>query len=551
MRLSVRAMGGGVALALTLSACGVLPGDDPAGDPTSSGQGGTVVIGSCQPQNPLVPASTNETCGGNPLNSIFSMLVKYDPQTGEAVNEIAQSITSDDNQVWRIELEPGWTFHDGTAIDASSFVDAWNWGAHGSNAANSQNSYFYSVIEGYDEVQGEMDEDGNFVPGTAADTMSGLEIIDGTTFEVTLKQPEAGFAQRLGYIAYAPMPEAFFATTPDDFGANPIGSGPFEFVQFTQEERIVLEAYDGYQGDVRPNVGGVTFEIFENQDAQYASLLSDQVDVMTQLPTSALAGETYKSDLGDRYIEQETGVIHMLGFPSADADPEMADPRVRQAISMAIDRQLIIDNIFQGSRQPASSWVSPVVDGYTEGQCGGFCTFDPEGAQELLAETDFDGEEGELTITYNADGDHETWANATCNNISNVLEIECTAESAPTLADVLNTLGAGEMTGMFRIAWQMDYPSIENFLGPLYQTGAGANFFGHNNEQFDNLIAEASGQSGDQVGSLFQEAERVLAQTMPTIPLWFNLTVAGYSTRVDNVTITPFGTVDLLSIAVE
>lgn len=550
MRVSVRAIAGGAALALTLGACGVLPGGDPSGDPTSSERGGTVIIGGCQPGNPLVPAATNEVCGGNPLNAIFSMLVRYDPQTGEAVNDVAQSITSEDNKVWRIELEPGWTFHDGSPITASSFVDAWNWGAHGANAALSQNSYFYSIIEGFEEVQGDTDEDGNFVPGTAADTMSGLEVIDDTTFEVTLKQAEAGFPQRLGYIAYAPLPETFFdaGTTPEDFGASPIGSGPFEFVEFVQGERIVLEAYEGYQGEVRPNVDGVTFEIFENQDAQYASLLADQVDVMTQLPTSALAGEAYKTDLGDRYIEQETGVIHMMGFPSEDADPNLADPRVRQAISMSIDRQLIIDNIFQGIREPASSWVSPVVDGYTDGQCGDFCTFNPDRARELLAETDFDGE---LTITYNEDGDHETWVNATCNNIKNVLEIECTPQGTPTLAGVLDDLIAGELTGMFRIAWQMDYPSIENFLGPLYQTGAGANFFGHNVEQFDSLIAEASGQNGEQSVALFQEAERMLAQTMPTVPLWFNLTVAGYSTRVDNVIITPFGTVDLLSISVE
>ena len=548
MRFSVRAMGGGVAtLALLLSGCGALPGADPGDDPTSAGQSGNVVIGSCQPQNPLVPMTTNEVCGGNPLDAIFSKLVRYDPQTGAAVDEIAESIESTDNQTWTITLKPGWTFHDGTPITASSFVDAWNWGAHGENAGTSLNSYFYSVIEGYDEVQGELDAEDKYVPGSGADSMTGLQVVDDTTFRVTLKQPEAGFRQRLGYIAYAPMPDAFFSMTPEEFGANPIGSGPFEFVEMVQQERIVLDTYDGYQGEVRPKVSGIVFEIFSNQDAQYASLLADQVDVMTQVPTSALAGETYKSDLGDRYIERETGVIHTMSFAPPEVDPAMADPRIRQAISMAIDRQLIIDNIFQGSRQMATSWVSPVVDGYLDGQCGEYCTFDPDGARALLAETGFDGE---LTIGFNADGDHQTWVTALCNNISNVLEIECTPVSEALFADFRTKIVGRELTGMFRTGWQMDYPSIENFLGPLYGTGAGANDSGYSNEQFDSLIAQAAAASTpEEAISLYQQAESLLAEEMPAMPLWFNLTVAGYSTRVADVIITPFGTVDLLNIS--
>jgi oligopeptide transport system substrate-binding protein len=95
----------------------------------------------------------------------------------------------------------------------------------------------------------------------------------------------------------------------------------------------------------------------------------------------------------------------------------------------------------------------------------------------------------------------------------------------------------------------MDYPSIENFLGPLYATGAGANDSGYSNEQFDSLINQAAAApTSDEAILLYQQAERLLAEGMPAMPLWYNITVAGYSTRVDNVIITPFGTVDLLNI---
>lgn len=154
MRVSARktAVVGAAALALALSACG---GDDDSGDGDgeASGGGGTVTIRGCNPENPLIPVMTNETCGGDILDQMFSKLIRYDPETAEPSNEIAESIESDDNIVWTVTLKEGWTFHDGSPITAQSFVDAWNWGAYGPNGA--LNAYFFEPIVGFDEAQGQ------------------------------------------------------------------------------------------------------------------------------------------------------------------------------------------------------------------------------------------------------------------------------------------------------------------------------------------------------------------------------------------------------------
>lgn len=546
MRVSARtlAVAGAVGLALFLSACG----DDAGTSADTDGDGnpqGTLTIGGCNPQNPLVPASTNEVCGGNPLDAVFSMLVKYDPETGESQNEIAESIQTDDNQRWTITIRDGWTFHDGTPITAASFVDAWNWAAHGANATT--NAYFFSPIEGYAESQGETDDDGNYIEGSGSDTLSGLQLVDDRTFIVELSQPEAGFPQRLGYLAFAPMPESFYSDV-EAFGQQPIGSGPFQLIAWNQGASIQLAAYDGYQGDVKPRVENITFRIYQQQEAEYADLLADNVDLMTRLPGSALTGETYKADLGSRYIEREAGTINIIGFPSENADPTMSNVQLRRAISMSIDRQLIIDNIFQGVRQAATGWVSPVVDGYLPDQCGEFCEYNPERARDLLAES---GYSGSLTLTYNADGDHQAWTAAACNSISNALEIECTPQAVPLNSEFLGTLFADEMEGMFRLGWQMDYPSIENFLVPMYATGASANLFGYSNDEFDDLLARAAQAPEEEAISLYQQAERLLVDDMPSIPLWYDKIVSGYSSRVngDSVRLTPFGTIDLLSVS--
>jgi oligopeptide transport system substrate-binding protein len=533
-----------VGLALVVSACG--GGDDGDNDGGgSASSGGAVSIRGCNPQNPLVPALTQEVCGGDPLDAVFSKLVRYDAETAAPENEIAASIESEDNQTWTITLEDGWTFHDGTPITAESFVNAWNWGAYGPNAA--LNSYFYDPIEGFAEVNGEVDDEGTYVDGSAtAEAMSGLAVVDDLTFTVRLTSPQSSFPQRLGYIAFAPLPEVFY-TDVDAFGNRPIGSGPFELVEWNPEVDIQLTAYDGYQGEVKPQVQDVTFKLYAQDEAAYADLLADNVDVMPQLPASSLTGEQYKSDLGDRYVEREAGLFQSITFAPESVDPAMDNPNLRKAISMAIERDLIVRNIFQGTRAPATGWVSPVVDGYTPDQCGEWCTYDPDRARELLAESGFTGE---LTLTTNGDADHQTWTQAVCNSISNALEIECTALTVPLFSTYRDQITEREMTGMFRTGWQMDYPSIENFLAPLYATGAGANDGDYSNPAFDDLIAQAAqAADADQAIALYQDAERLLAEDMPAIPLWYETRIAGYSSRVENVQISAFGTTDLLSLS--
>ncbi|HEX6578630.1 MAG TPA: ABC transporter substrate-binding protein [Jiangellaceae bacterium] len=536
---------GAVGFALVLSACG---GDDEGDDGDEGGQAegpsGSVVIGGCSPENPLVPANTNETCGGDPLDAVFSKLVRYNSDTAAPENEIAESIESDDNITWTVTLKDGWTFHDGSPITANSFVDAWNWAALGESAA--LNSYFFEPIEGFAEVQGEFDDEGAYIEGSAtAETMSGLEVVDDRTFTITLTSPQSAFPQRLGYTAFAPLPEAFFDDI-DAFGQAPIGSGPFEVVEYNENVDIQLSAYDGYAGDTQPSVQDVTFRIYTDQNAEYNDLLADNVDVMTQLPETSLAGEQYKADLGDRFIERETGVIQTVTFAPEAVDPAVSSTDLRKGLSMAIDRDLIIQNIFQGTREPATGWVSPVVDGYQPEACGEFCTYDPDAASELVAASGFTGT---LTLSYNADADHQGWTEATCNSIKNATGVDCVATPVVDFATFRAAINAREMTGMFRTGWQMDYPSIENFLVPIYATGASANDGDYSNPDFDAKLDEAaSAPSPEEAIALYQEAELMLAEDMPAIPMWYGKTIAGYSSNVDNVKITPFSTTDLLSI---
>ena len=111
---------------------------------------------------------------------------------------------------------------------------------------------------------------------------------------------------------------------------------------------------------------------------------------------------------------------------------------------------------------------------------------------------------------------------------------------------------SGELQGIFRTGWQMDYPSIENFLAPTYGTGADSNWSHYSNPNFDAKLKEAaSARSNEDANKLYQEAEQMLGMDMPTSPLWYPQTVVGWSDRVENVKINAFGVLDFTQISLK
>jgi oligopeptide transport system substrate-binding protein len=156
---------------------------------------------------------------------------------------------------------------------------------------------------------------------------------------------------------------------------------------------------------------------------------------------------------------------------------------------------------------------------------------------------------GTLTISYNADSSHKEWVEATCNSIRNATGVECLATPVVDFATFRDQITNREMKGIFRTGWQMDYPSIENFLVPIYATGASSNDGDYSNPDFDAKLQEAAEATDpDEAISLYQEAEAMLADDLPAIPLWNYSVIAGHSTNVTNLKITPFSTIDVLSL---
>lgn len=531
-------VGCAIVVALAATACGGGGSDDSGKGKSGSGFSMNIA----EPKR-LIPQSVTESGGSQVLSGLFTPLVDFDAKN-EPVLAAAESIESPDNKVWTIKLKDA-TWHDGKPVTAKDYVAAWNWGAYGPNTADG--NYFFSTIQGYDEMN-PVDPDGEEGPKKAAEPkaklLTGLKAVDDKTIQVTLKAPFAGYKSVLGYTVFYPVPEAALADV-KAYEEAPIGQGPFQMDgKWNHDKFVKVKAYKDYKLGAKPKVDSVEFRIFQDQNTAYNDLLANNLDIVDQIPTEVMG--TAPSELGDRFKTSPASTFQFVAFPTYDK--KYSDPRVRKAISMAIDRDEIIKVVFQGSQSSARSFVSPVVGGYREDTCGEACKFDVPAAKKLLAEAG--GIAGnKINIGHNADGGHEQWINATCDQLKKNLGLECVSQAVPKFAELLTQVENKKFSGMFRMGWIMDYPSMENYLGPLYTTNGSSNYYGYSNKDFDRLVQEGrEAKTEEEAIVKWQAAEDVLAKDMPVIPLRFGKNVFGHSTNVKNVELNVFNQVELTKV---
>ena len=496
----------------------------------------------------LTPSTSNESEGIAVLRAMFKGLVDFDVRTSEPRNQVAESIVSDDGGTnWTITLKDGWTFHDGTPVTASSFVDAWNWTAYGPNGQ--QNNSFFSIFAGYDEVAPAEGE-------PTAETLSGLAVVDDLTFTAELASADPQFPVRLGYLAYAPLPAVFFEGDMDAearvaaFDAAPIGNGPFQIVgEWNHNVEIVTEYYPDYAGDDFPHAAGIVFQIYADEATAYNDLLAGNLDVMDNIPSEQVPNAP--TDFGDDYKTSSQTSFTYLGFPSYV--PELT-PDIRRALSMAIDRDLIMATVLNGAFFPAKSVIPPSLPGYREYVCD-YWEFDPVAAKELFDAAG--GWTGPMTVWFNSGSGHDLWVEAATNMWRETLGMEEFVFEQLPFAEYLPFIDARELTGPGRLGWGMDYPSPQNFLEPLFASynaaPVGSNNFIYESAEFDAALAAGNAAAVDGLDAAipdYQAAEDILCNDVPVAPIYFRQNHSAHSGGVEGLHVDAQGDINYTEISV-
>ncbi|MCP9944725.1 ABC transporter substrate-binding protein [Streptomyces somaliensis] len=533
---SAKWVAGAIAVAMAATACGGSKGDEGKGN-TGSEPAGYVSIDIGEPQKPLIPADTNETNGSYVIQSLFTQLLDFDAK-GEIVYTNAESVETKDSKVWTVKLKKGWKFHNGEAVTSQSYIDAWNWYANVKNAQ--QNSFWFSDIQGYDDVHPEKGE-------PKADKMSGLKKVDDTTFTITLKTKVPYFNYKLGYTTWAPLPKVFF-DDPKAFGKKPVGNGPYQFERWDHKKLIQVKAYDGYQGPNKAANKGIQFKNYATVEAAYRDVVSGNLDIIRQVGPTDLP--KYKQDLGDGAIEQDYAAVQSLVPAFYSKAFKGVDPKVIQGLSMAIDRDTITKTVLNNTRTPATSFTPPQVKGNQKLGTDVF-TYNPAKAKKLV--TEGGGVPGnKVFIQYNSDGGHKEWVTAVCESIRNATGVDCVGDPKPDFPTDLEARDNDQVKGMYRGGWVADYPINVNFIKELYHSKAESN-----NGRFSDKEIDAMMTKGDNANSLeeavkaYQEVEKKLVEKMPAIPLWNYRINGGHGKGVDNVKVDFHGDLELTQVTVK
>lgn len=448
---------------------------------------------------------------------LFDALTYYDFDTESLVGLAAESWESNEAaDEWTFKIKEGCTFHDGTKVTAASFKYGWERLCSPNTAPNpSVVSYHLGMVEGYREMlSGEAEE------------LAGVTCPDEMTLHVKLSAPYADFAYVVSAPALAPIPEC----AKDDFQTYtlaPVGNGPFKMKGTWQDgQYIELERYDGYAGGDKPLIDGVYFAIYKDKDTAFLEFQAgnlDEVDVPNQLYTMAV--ETY-GEAPDGYTAQpgeqvlNGGMLYTSYLGLNVTDEKLADVRVRQALSLALNRQAICDTIYRGMAVPAGDIVPVAIEGNDESRWT-YNVYDPEKAKALLDEAGYPAGD---------DGMRDLELSIYVSTSSNTIEFQLYVADWEAVGIKVNIeqmeyarMLDAYVAGTFQIGsrgWYADYPIMDNFLYPLLYTGNGDNVSHYSNPEFDAKLDEARATvDKDARIKLMSEADAIAAEDMPIIPI--------------------------------
>jgi oligopeptide transport system substrate-binding protein len=467
--------------------------------------GGSVSIEENEPDY-LLP--NRSTTAFDQDHALFTPLMELNAKN-RLVKGMAQSLTSSSGgRVWTITLKRGWTFQNGEPVTAHSFVDAWNATAYGPNAWG--NNGELANIAGYPALNPKKGK-------PARKTLSGLSVLSPTSFRVTLIKADSQFPLELtgGQLGFYPLPKVAYKNL-SAYNSAPIGNGPFEMVgKFQPNVGLTVRRWPGYKG-AKPHVDEVQFKVYSDVHTAYNDVLAGNLDI-TFVGNDELGKA--QTDFPGRFRSYNAPAIDNLDFPLYD--PRFKDPRIREAISMAIDRQAISKALFGGVLTPATDWVPASVPGARPGQCGSFCKYDPAKAKALLAAAG--GWSGTMNIWYPGGIGYDPLFQAIGNDLRQNLGITVAYQSPPGFGPFFQDLGAKKVDGPSRGHWGALYPSMENTLFSLYTPAGGVGYQEtyYSNPKTTALIAKGNSASSlTQAIHYYQLADDQVKADFPTAPLF-------------------------------
>ncbi|MEX2426098.1 MAG: ABC transporter substrate-binding protein [Thermomicrobiaceae bacterium] len=314
-------------------------------------------------------------------------------------------------------------------------------------------------------------------------TISEIEVVDDYTIRLHTEEPDPLLDMRLTSWATWILPKAYYESVGiEGFALDPIGTGPYRFAELQPDNELVLEAFDDYWGGTPP-VSRVTFRVIPEVSSRVAAVASGEVDIATNIPPDQVG--TLEDSDGVSVQTVPLANVHLLRY-NVDYEP-LDDQRLRQAMNLAIDRELLVETLWSGMADvPRGHQFPEYGDMYNPDRP--IPEYDPERARELVEESDYDGEAIVFRVSpfYYTNGLEsaqaiiEMWAEIGLN--AEVEVRDNPYDEGPEEIMVTNWSNSSfvaDPDGALWLRWGADYPGTQEF------------FWFPEDERFNELGAEA------------------------------------------------------------
>ncbi len=459
----------------------------------------------------LDPQLARTTQSHTVLRDLFEGLLTYSAD-GKLVGGAAERWeVSDDGLTYSFWLRPEGRWSNGETVVAQDFVYSFR------RLVDPKTAAFYA------ETLVNVSNAADIIAGDKLPETLGVEATGQFELTIRLQQPTAYFPGALAQAATYPVNEKSIKALGEMFArpGNLVSNGAYKLERWELGLLVELGRNDYYWNNAGTAIDVVIHHVTTLPSSELFRYRAGELDITSTVPTEAFA--QMRAERPDELRVSALLSTYYYGF-NLNYEELGSNPKLRQALSMAVDREALTEKVIGRGEQPAYSWVPPGVDHYEARQlsyAGMNATDRLATAKRLYAEAGYNETNPlRIELRYNTHETHERIALAVQSMWRDVLGIELELINEDLKVLVANMM-AMEITQIFRSSWNGDYNDAHAFL-TMFESDNPSNMFGYRSEEYDSLLQRAAKQTDLQRRQLYlEEAERVLLADHALIPLYY------------------------------
>jgi ABC-type transport system substrate-binding protein len=496
------------------------------------------IAGETEDPPSLDPALATDSYSHFVIRQLFSGLVAFNDKL-EVVPDLATSLpqVSPDGKTYTFTLRRGARFTNGQEVTSNDFKYSFERAADPKLAGAQPPTalpaalYLGDIVGVKEKLAG------------AATEIRGVQAPDPYTLVVTIDAPKAYFLSKLtsgpAYVVQRANVEKGAAWTEE-----PVGTGPYRLLRWQHNQHMALASNPDYYGG-EPAIRTVNIYMGANAEGQLGQYESGGALDVAGVSVDDLDRVTDRNNPISRELQSVPDLsVTYLGFNLRQKPFD--DPKVREALARAVDRQKIARVMFQSRVRAALGFVPPDLGAYPSPARDDL--YNVSRARQLLSESSYRGADNLPRLRLYTAGDavgptlREVYSQTLGIDVE-VIEVEW--------ADFLAGLDKGEYP-MFVTGWGADFPDPESFLGSLFRSDSPSNFTGYRNADVDSALNLAASETDEEkrMATYAQVEARVLAD-YPALPIFHSITYTLVKPYVKGLTVTPMGLLSLRDVRIE